>query len=251
MQLKLRKIGTSWGVLLPKAIVEPYLESGMIELILPNGEDIIMLAKEEGIIIPKQEPIIMDPRIRQAKDITELNNLELDIPPAEEITPEPPKPPKVQEFPIDPPTPMRAPNSTDLPPGYSVNPVTGEVTEDPLTVPRGTSTPETGTEHTAPPVTYATLPRRDSQPPVADTWPLSSKEATVTIVEEPTEPTLAQLPIEEQERRIQEAISDDLPLPGTKPLPPKTDIRRSITLDKSLVTCPEHNCPITSCGCRL
>ncbi len=40
MKLKLRKIGNSHGVLLPREIVLPFLENGFIELVVKDGNTI-------------------------------------------------------------------------------------------------------------------------------------------------------------------------------------------------------------------
>jgi antitoxin component of MazEF toxin-antitoxin module len=40
MKLKIRKIGNSHGVLLPKEVVLPFLEDGFIELVAKEGDTI-------------------------------------------------------------------------------------------------------------------------------------------------------------------------------------------------------------------
>ena len=36
MRIKLRRVGTSWGILIPKEIVEPFVEAGFIDVEFPE-----------------------------------------------------------------------------------------------------------------------------------------------------------------------------------------------------------------------
>lgn len=87
MRIKLRRVGTSWGILIPKDIVEPFVEAGFIDVEFPTAPGKMYTVSEKKSAEIPEAPEATDPLgIKNFLASPTLETTATTIPEGEELT---------------------------------------------------------------------------------------------------------------------------------------------------------------------